>query len=271
MASRRLTPEDSPLAYFGSEVRHYRELAGYSQKELGEKIGYSEQAVGMVETANRKPTEDFAKRCDEELNTGGALVRLWPLVRRVGVQAWFAEYVELESQAIAIHTWDPQWIPGLFQTEEYARELITAYRAKDVEQQVAARIERQRDVLTPNGPEVWTVIDESALRRPVGSPDQWREQLERLAQIARSSDKWVVQVLPFLAGAHALSDGALVLLSFDDAADVAFADGPGKGRLVERNQEVRGFRFRYDLCRARALSPEDSRALIDNLIEELSP
>jgi DNA-binding XRE family transcriptional regulator len=270
MAARNLAPEDSPLALFGSEVRHYRDAADLTQRDLGEKIGYSEQAVGMIETANRKPTLDFAERCDELFNTGGALVRLWPLVRRAGVRPWFAEFIELEAQATAIHMWEPQWVPGLFQTEEYVRELVTAYKLhapEEVDQMISERMERQRVSLAPGGPDIWMLLGEGALRRQVGGPEVWRAQLAHLLDAVEGSRKWAVQVLPFDAGAHALSDGTIILLAFEDAAEVAFIDGPGSGRVVGQSEEVRGFRFRFDHDRAKALSPDRSLEFINNLIQ----
>ncbi len=271
MASIASPPGDSPLGLFGSEVRHYREAADLSQRELGLKIGYSEQAVGMIEQGRRKPTLDFAERCDDLFETGGALARLWPVVRRAGVLPWFADYMEVEAQATAIHLWDAEWIPGLFQTEDYAREVITSYKLHspdDVDERVSVRMERQRIALAPGGPDIWMLLGEGALRRQVGGLDVWRQQLASLVEQVQGSRKWVVQVLPFHAGAHALSDGTVILLAFADAAEVAFVDGPGFGRVVGQGEEVRGFRFRFDHDRASALPPDKSLEFINNLIQE---
>ncbi|WP_051451491.1 DUF5753 domain-containing protein [Actinospica robiniae] len=175
--------------------------------------------------------------------------------------------MEIESRAAAIQSWDPQNVPGLFQTEAYAHELIAAYRGNDTDALVAARMARQDTVLVPSGPQVWTVIDEAVLHQPVGSREVWAEQLARLVKLGRSPGR-VVQVLPFAAGAHACSDGAVILLSFNDGPDIAFADGPGQGRVEERHKVVRGFRLRYDLVRAQALSPQASLGLIASMIKE---
>lgn len=268
MPTKPIDASESPAAFFASELRRFREASGYSQKELGAKIGYSEQAVCMVELAKRTPAEAFTKGCDDALATDGTLLRLWPLVKRASVQRWFQEYVELESRAVSIHSWDPQNVPGLFQTEPYAHQLIAAYRGSDTDALVAARIARQDSVFVPGGPQLWAVVDEAVLHRPIGSREVWREQLVRLVELGSSTNR-ILQVLPFAAGAHACSDGAVILLCFEDGPDVAFADGPGQGRVVERNEEVRGFRLRYDLVRAQALSPAASLALIESMIKEL--
>lgn len=267
MPTKPIDPGESPAAFFASELRRFREDAGLSQRELGTKIGYSEQAVGMIELAKRTPTEAFAKGCDEALPTDGALWRMWPLVKRASVHRWFQEYIELEAKATSIHSWDPQNVPGLLQTEAYAHEIIAAYRGPDTEVLVAARMARQESVLVPGGPQVWAVIDEAVLRRPIGSRDVWLEQLSHLVELGRSPNR-IVQVLPFTSGAHAGSDGAVILLGFDDGPDIAFADGPEQGRAVERNEVARGFRLRYDLVRAQALSPEASLRLIESVIKE---
>ena len=267
MPTKPIDPSESPAAFFASELRRLREASGYSQKDLGAKIGYSEQAVCMVELGKRTPTEAFTKGCDDALATDGTLLRLWPLVKRASVHRWFQEYIELEARAASIHSWDPQNVPGLFQTEAYAHEIIAAYRGTDTDVLVAARMARQESVLVPGGPQLWAVIDEAVLHRPIGSREVWLEQLARLLELG-SSPNHVVQVLPFTSGAHAGSDGAVILLSFDDGPDIAFADGPEQGRAVERNEVARGFRLRYDLVRAQALSPEASLRLIESKIKE---
>ncbi|MBR7824691.1 helix-turn-helix transcriptional regulator [Actinospica sp. MGRD01-02] len=267
MPTKPIDPGESPAAFFASELRRLREASGYSQNDLGKKLGYSEQAVGMVELTRRTPTEEFAKGCDRAFGTDGAFARLWPLVKRASVQRWFQEYVELETRAMSIHSWDPQNVPGLFQTEAYARELIAAYRGNDTDALVAARMARQETAFVPGGPQIWAVIDEAVLRRPIGPQAVWLNQLARLVELG-SSPHCVLQVLPFATGAHACSDGAVILLGFDDGPDIAFADGPGQGTVVERSEEVRGFRLRYDLVRAQALSPEASLGLIEGMIKE---
>lgn len=97
----------------------------------------------------------------------------------------------------------------------------------------------------------------------------YRAQLERFAAMVGSQRRWVVQVLPFGAGAHALSDGALSIVSFADGPDLVFADGPGVGLMLDRAVDVRDCRFRFDHDRTRALSPEESVEFINDLIKEI--
>lgn len=271
MAATSAAPEDSPLGVFGAEVRHQRERTCLSQRELGRKISYSEQAVGMIEAGRRKPVLDFAQRCDDVFGTDGLFERLWTLVRNANPQGWFAEYLEAETRALTLRIWEPEWMPGPFQTEAYAREVIAAYQTHqddEIEERVSRRLERQESLLRPGGPDIWMLIGEGAVRRQVGGFEVWRKQLMHFATTMKSQRRWVVQVLPFAAGAHALSDGALSIVSFADSPDLVYADGPGVGLLVDRAEEVRDCRFRFDHDRTRALNPAESLAFINDLIED---
>jgi transcriptional regulator with XRE-family HTH domain len=275
MANNPAIPQNSPFGVFGVEVRRHREKAELSQRELARRISYSEQTVGMIENGHRRPVDDFAERCDEVFGTEGLFIRLWTLARNVnpvGWLGWFAEYLEAEQQAVSLRIWENEWIPGLFQTEDYAREIITAYRTHDpagIEKWVTLRMERQRIVLGPDGPDIWMLLGEGALRRPVGGAQVWRAQLEHFVSMVESSHRWIVQVLPFAAGAHALSDGAVNIVSFADGPDQAYADGPGVGLMLDRAGDVRDCRFRFDHDRTKALSPSESVEFINDLIKDI--
>lgn len=103
---RELDASSSVAAYFGSELRRLRTAADLSQGRLGEIINYTGALVGLIETAKRTPSRDFAERCDAALDTDGALSRLWPLVNRGNFPSWFRGYVELESSATAIKSFE---------------------------------------------------------------------------------------------------------------------------------------------------------------------
>lgn len=267
-APLELDPSSSVLAYFGSELRRYRIAAELSQERLGEAINYTGALVGLVETAKRTPTREFAELCDAALETGGALARLWPLVNRGHFPSWFRGFVELEATATTIEWFEPQNVPGLLQTEDYARALIQACWSESAEQQVSARMERQRVLDNPTSPLLWTILDEAVLRRPIGGQAVMRGQLKRLAELMETQ-RVVLQVLPYEAGAHACSDGAMIILGFNEGPDVVYIEGYGSGQLVNLPNEVRRCRLRYDLARAAALSPEASVAKIEALMEGL--
>ncbi|MEC4017225.1 helix-turn-helix domain-containing protein [Streptomyces sp. H27-D2] len=267
-APRELDPSASALSFFGYELRRLRIDAGLSQECLGRTVNYTGSFVGLVETANRPPSRDFAERCDGALGAGGALVRLWPLVSRSGLPGWFRGYAELEAKAIDIRTYQAQVVYGLLQTEEYAREVLKPTRPVDLEQLTAARMDRQEVLSRAEPPSLWMVLDEAALHRVLGGPEVMRTQLLRLLSL-RGAPRVVIQVLPYSAGAHTGLNGSLNLLSFDGEPEVAYSEGYGGGRILTEPAEVQGCARRYDLLRAAALSPDDSAELIAQVLEDL--
>jgi transcriptional regulator with XRE-family HTH domain len=268
-ALRDLDPSSSVVAFFGAELRRLRSAAGMSQEDLGQRVSYSGSLVGMVETARRAPTRDFAERCDDALGTGGALARLWPLVSQEAMPRWFRPFAELERGATSIRSWEPLVVPGLLQTGDYARALIEAWQPGDgqeaVQQQVTARMERQHLLEREEPPLIWTIISEAALLNPVGGPKVLRDQLGRLVDVMADHPKIIVQVVPLSAGAHPGLEGPLVLVARRGEPDVAYLEVQGRGQLVERAEEVARYGLLYDLLRAVALPPGTSREMIADL------
>jgi transcriptional regulator with XRE-family HTH domain len=265
MQQRELEPSASVPAFFGAELRRARKLAGLTQEELGERINFTGALIGMIETTLRTPTLQFAEMCDRVLDTDGSLTRLWPLVHKI--PTWFRDYVELEATATTIQTYEVQTVPGLLQTIDYARAVLSAGRAENVEERVAARMERQSILSRPTPPLLWAVLDEAVLRRPVGGSTVMRAQLKQLAELA-SSRRIVIQVLPYSAGEHACMDGAMSILSFQDGPDMVYLEGPGNGQMIDRQEDVEDCHLRYDLAKATALSPAASVAMIRTVMEE---
>jgi transcriptional regulator with XRE-family HTH domain len=261
-------PENSFAALFGTELARLRVAANLSQPDLGRMINYSGGHVSMVEIAKRLPSRDFTERCDEALETGGLLGRLWPFVSRSVFPTWFHSYVELEAEAAKIQTFECQNVPGLLQTEGYARALLEACWTHQVEELVAARLSRQAVLASSSAPLMWALIDESVIRRPIGGAATMREQLKRLVELA-SERRIVLQVVPYGAGAHACTDGSMTLLSFREGPDTVYTERPGSGQLIDRREEVARCQLRYDLTRAAALSPEASIRLIEEAMEEM--
>lgn len=265
-ALRDLDPASSVLAFFGAELRRLRTAAGLSQEELGQHISYSGSLVGMVETARRAPARDFAERCDGALATGGALARLWPLVSQEALPRWFRPFAEVERTATSIRSWEPLVIPGLLQTEDHARALITAYQPGDsreaVQQQVTARMERQQVLERDDAPLLWMIISEIALRNPVGGPGVLLDQLTQLLDREAEHPKIIVQVVPLDAGAHPGLAGPLVLVARPGEPDIAYLEVQDRSRLVVASDEVDRYGLLYDLLRAVALPPDTSREMI---------
>lgn len=256
----------SVLAFFGSELRRLRGASGLSQERLGEIINFTGSMVGMVETARRSPTRDFAERCDAALGTDGTLTRLWPLVSRGSHPAWFREYVELEATARKIHKFEALHVPGLLQTRDYAKALLRAgdpgESAEAVETLVAARMERQTVLTGPTPPLLWVVMDEGVIRRAVGGRAVMRAQLAHLLAISETPNV-ILQIAPFELGERVSLDSSMTVLTLPDGPSVVYAEGLRAGRIISRQDEVERWGLSYDLLRADALSPKASLHMIE--------
>ncbi|GAA2086028.1 helix-turn-helix transcriptional regulator [Streptomyces albiaxialis] len=269
-ADFKSNPRVSTLAYFGTELRIKREEAGLSQGALAERLFCDRSLVSRVESAERVPTEEFAQRCDEVLGTGGSFQRLWPIVIQHAYPDWFRPFVELEQDATEIWNFENQVIPGLLQSEEYARALFAAARLPNTDELVAARMTRQDILGRNNRARLWIVIDENVLRRAVGGPALMARQLRVLLDAAEDS-RTIVQVVPYEVGAHASMAGAFAGLTMDAGADVVYVDGRARGHVTAAPEHVADYRYAYDLLRADALSPKASLSMIAAAAKELSP
>lgn len=264
---RKLDPTASPLDYFGSELRRYREAAGMSQQELGDCIFCTGSLVGQIETAHKVPTREFAERADAALLTDGCFSRLVGLVLRTQLPTWFQPYAEMEAKATYISTYQCQLVYGLLQTREYAEALLSFDHADKVEEMVAARMDRQRILKREQPPAVWVVLDESVLLQTVGSRQVMREQLAHL--LSFRDDPWVhIQVLPLDVGAHAGMMGSFNLLRFDDDPDIHYSESYDQGHMTANPQVIRERSVGYARLQAAALSTRDSADLIARVMEE---
>jgi transcriptional regulator with XRE-family HTH domain len=252
---RKLDAFSSMGAFFGAEVRRLRERNDWTLDELAHKLGWALSTVASVETARRNPPEGFPERADTLFALPDMLTRLAELVR--SAPRWFEHYVELESQANKLSIWANNLIPGLFQTEAYARAIIRAAQPladeATVEAGVADRLRRQSILQRPDPPSIWVVLHETAVKQPVGDIETTREQLKRLVEIARLPFVHI-QVLPIATAEIAGCTGPFTV--FD------FAEGRRVGRLIDQREELSEVSLAYDQLRAAALSPEASIGMI---------
>jgi transcriptional regulator with XRE-family HTH domain len=264
--------EGTPLATFAAEVRAHRQRLGWSQVVLGEKIGYSGSFVSDVERCERQPALVFAQACDREFGLPGTMVRLHELIQHNAYPAWFSPVIPLERKAVRIHGWQPFVVPGLLQTEDYARELIRVSRPQDstaaVEELVTARMERQAILTGDDPPLLWYVLDEGILHRVVGSAEIMDAQLERLIAAATAGGT-VIQVLSFSAGDQPGADGPITVYEFADTPTVCYTECYRGGRLVEDKSEVADMITTVSMARAAALSPRASLELMRRIRREL--
>lgn len=251
--------------YFSAELKAQRTKRGWTQTELGGNIGFSTSWVSDVERGDKLPSQDFAERCDTAFDLPGTFVRFHEIAKRMALPSYFAPVISFESSAVKITGWELGSVPGLLQTENYARALIQAARPYDppevTERLVQVRMERQAVLARDHPPKIWYALDESILRRLVGSAEIMAEQIAHL-EAALTRPGLVLQVLPFDAGDHAATEGPVTLYEFADKPSVCYAECKRGGRLVEDRAEVAELTTALDLVRSNALSP---RATLDLL------
>ncbi|WP_327369064.1 helix-turn-helix domain-containing protein [Streptomyces sp. NBC_01217] len=268
---KKLDPSSSPRALLGAELRHRREHEGLSQEELGLPLFVSGSFIGQLESGTRRMQVDQAQKLDEILRADGFFVRNCAALKKSKYPDHFAEAADAEAVAKRIKEYAPQLIPGLLQTEAYARAVFRAYQPtapKDViNDLVGPRLERAQLLDDPTTPLFWAVLDEAVLRRQVGGAAVMAEQLRHILKLAREH-RIIVQVLPFSVGAHMAMEGQLKLMSFEDAPPLAYIQGVGTGTLHDEPATVRHYELTYDLVVADALSPELSLALIESVAED---
>jgi len=269
---KHLDPYTSPRTFYGAELRRLREEATWSQEQLGERVFCSGTYIGQFESATRRPQPDLSKQLDGVLGSGEHLQRLCELARKSKHADYFADAAELEKLAKTISEYAPMLVPGLLQTEAYARALIRAAQRfepqSSVDELVAARLERQRILESPTAPVLWTVLHEAVLRVPVGGHTVMFEQLNSLCERIRSNHRMLVQVIPFSAGEQAFLNGTTILMTFADAPPATYTEGAFTGQLIEEPRLVDQYQRAYDLTRAASLSPDASLTLIESAAKD---
>ena len=189
--------------------------------------------------------------------------------------AWFRAYVDLESAASLIRTYEGQFIPGLLQTDDYIRAVVhgahlTDTSNEEVGRRVRLRMARQTLLTRDQPPRLWAVIDEAALRRPVGGPEVMRGQLERLIE-ATKLPTVTLQLLPFASGAHPGMAGAFSVLRFGDQElpDVVYLEHLTGASYLDKRDEVERYLDIMELLCLQAEPPARTVELLQGILEEL--
>lgn len=263
----------TPEGVFGKALKFFRERAGLSQMELAALANYDNTVISKIERGDRPPAEGFPELMDSipQLGTKGALTQLWgwlkDSVRHRAYPGWFDPWPDHEAKATALRNFELVLIPGLLQTDQYARAVLRTRIGdtdEEIDAMVAARMERQTVLAKDRPPTFWAVLDEGVLHRPVGGPHVMREQLDRLADAARRPNI-VIQVIRTSAGAHdGLRGGAFVIAEFADHAPVAYQDTAVQGMIVDRTEDIGSLMVLWDTLKSEALP----RAASLDLIEE---
>jgi transcriptional regulator with XRE-family HTH domain len=251
-------------AFFAKELKRAREAKGLSQASAAKAIFVSASLVGMWETAQRLPRSEDLAHLEEVVGTGGFLSRLLEeLVSHEVPPEWLGKWLALEAQASSLLSFEAIVIPGLLQTEDYARAVLRLGKQTPfgMEDQVTARLERQRVLERGSPPLFHAVLDEAVIRRPVGGPKVMHDQLTRLTALSERPEI-IIQVIPFDVGAHAGFAGPVVLASFD-GTEVAYVDNALRGEVVEKPEEVAAIRRLWQLLSSTALPEQASTELIE--------
>ena len=263
----------TPAGVFGAELRFYRTRAALSQKDLAARATVSHDVISKIETGERPPAEDFPPRLDAvpELDTRGALTRLREHLKKGHKQrlyGWFQQWADIEAQATVLRWYEPLVVPGLLQTEEYARAILSARpdgNLEDLDGQVAARLARQAISGRTGAPQLWCILDEGVLRRAIGGSKVMRSQLYRLAEVAERP-KTTIQVIRS-GGAHGLL-GGFILADLGSKPPVAYLETAAEGQVTDSSSAVSHVALRFDRLRAQAESWAASRDLIRKVAEE---
>jgi hypothetical protein len=270
----------------GAQLRRLRIDQGISREQAGEAIRASEWKIHRLENGQ----VGFKDRDIVDLlalygvTDPGEVEALLAMARDANTPGWWHQYgdllpqwfrafVDLESAAALIRIYEGQLVPGLLQTEPYMRAVMRGARLPEpseaTERRIALRLMRQRLLTRPDAPQLWAVVDEAALRRPVGGRKVIRAQLERLIEAAELPNV-TLQVLPFGAGAHPAMVGAFSVLRFDDQElpDVVYVEHLTNALYLDRREDVDQYLHVMESICVRSAAPGKSAEILGKILIE---
>lgn len=271
----------------GARLRALRQAKGLSREQAGHPIRASESKISRMELGR----VGFKERDITDLlilygvDDPAEHQRLLALTREANapswwhsygdvLDAWFHNYLDLEQAAELIRTYEIQFVPGLLQTEAYARAVIRlghdAAGRDEIDRRAKLRMTRKEMLLRPDGPRLWAVLDEAVLRRPIGGHEVLREQITALLESSRLPNVQI-QVMPFKSGGHAALGGAFSILRFpyEELSDVVYVEHLTSGFYIDKEEDV----DRYTAAIGRLFidaeplskTPEILRGILDEL------
>ncbi|MFE3609189.1 helix-turn-helix domain-containing protein [Streptomyces goshikiensis] len=257
---------DENLRNFGETVKAFRKRAGFTQEQLAPLVGYSVQYVGSVEQGRRHPSKRFVDRAEEHLDSFSVIrIAARHLNRRRGLASWFQRWAELEEGAVTLNTYESRSVPGLLQTEAYARALIESVlpppTPEEAEARIAARLSRQR-LLTRTPYTVFSfIIEQSVIERQTGGREVTLELIDHLLECARLPNV-DIQIMPTASPQHAGLGGPFCLLVTEEHEWVAYSEGQQFGKVITDVRDISILDQRYAKLRIQALNPADSVGLL---------
>ncbi|GAA2395576.1 helix-turn-helix domain-containing protein [Dactylosporangium salmoneum] len=273
----------------GAHLRRLREAQGVSREDAGWEIRSSESKISRMELGRvgfkERDVADlltlYGVDDPEERNRLLALARdannpgWWHRFGDV-LPGWFQSYLGLEAAASLIRTYEVQFVPGLLQTQEYARSVVLLGhgRAKEdeIERRVELRMQRQQVLTRPDAPRLWVVVDEAALRRPIGGLDIMRGQIEALLEANTSLPNVRLQVIPFNAGGHAAAGGAFTILRFpdEDLPDVVYIEQLTSALYLDKRDDVDLYAEAMERLCVEARPPTETSKVLEEIRKDLN-
>lgn len=268
-----------------AELRRLREEAGLTQEEVSERTGKDRSTLYRLENAQQRPQRStLIQLLDLYGVDQSRRAELLTVLREAGQRGWmqpyssdlpeiYSDYISFEAEARSVSNYESLFVPGLLQTEDYARAVIRGTvphaSTEQVENRVAARMERQALLTREDPPKLWAIMDEAAVRRLVGGRAVMGEQLARIRETAALPNV-TAQVIPYDAGAHPGMPGSFIVLEFPDPADqsLIYLDSMAGDLFLEDDLEIRRYILMFEHLRAAALRPDESTALLTAIAQE---
>ncbi|WP_432102254.1 helix-turn-helix domain-containing protein [Streptomyces sp. bgisy091] len=257
------------LKAFGEVVKAFRARARLTQEQFAEQVRYSVPMVGSIEQGRRFPSAEFVERAEEVLDAFGSLRgAARHLSRRPGLASWFRQWARLEQEALSLYTYECRLVPGLLQTEAYARRLfvnqLPPLGDEQIEAQLAARLDRQRLLRERPNTAYSFILEEHLFLRRTGGAEVTAELIDHVMGLAvlRNIE---VQLMPVVQENHAGLDGPVQLLETPDNRWFGYSEGQKSGQFISDTRVVSELHMRYARMRSQALTPEDSLSLLRSI------
>jgi transcriptional regulator with XRE-family HTH domain len=265
-----MAEEDPDRRHFARLLKAFREARGLSRAEFGALAGYSESTIKSFETGQRAVYEYHARHFDEAFGLDDVFVHEASRFGKAGYSAAYGAFIDVMAEADDLYWFEHSNVPGLFQTEQYARAIteIQPDATEDVvDERVAARMAGQTLLERPSRlPRVWAVLDEVVLRRRLGDATVMHEQLVKLGKISRLKHVGV-QTLPGLEG-HAGTLGAFIIAERHGHPSIVYLEDAADGRVTDNEAIVEQVMLRFRSFQLRALPADASRDTIARVDDE---
>lgn len=270
----------------GSQLRLLREVKGITREEAGYAIRASGSKISRMELGRvsfkERDVTDLLQLYGVDEDETATLVALAIQANSPGwwhkygdvLPDWFQVYVGLEEAASLIRLYEVQFVPGLLQTADYARAVVRLGQPgaapEEIERRISLRMGRQELLTKPGGPRLWAIVDEAALRRPIGGKEVMRAQLEQLI-LATEEPQVTLQVMPFRSGGHAAEAGAFTIMRFPepDLPDVVYLEQLTSALYLDKRDDVEKYTEVMERLSVESESPERSVDILSGMLEEV--